>query len=293
MAKISKTIIPTLFATLSSLAMPEDVKPKGVKPTRIVSLDYCADQYVLGLAERSQIAAVSMEASLSHSYYKDKVESIRQIRPSTDLILSLNPDLVVKSWAGDRNLSISLAKLNVPLLEISMSEDQASQKKTIYDISKQKISMIAGRFGHHEKAAQLLTNIENDFKALKAFKPVKGQALYLTPGAFSTGDKTLMNEIIKLAGFQNYMSQLGYTGWQPIPLERMVEKAPDIMITGFYDVASAVNFNWGIARHDFFEKKLNAVTRIDIPGSYLSCSGLFAIPAAKYLRDQYNQKEDQ
>ena len=40
-------------------------QPASAEPRRIVSLDYCADQFVLALADRDQIAALSRGARRS------------------------------------------------------------------------------------------------------------------------------------------------------------------------------------------------------------------------------------
>ena len=82
---------------MSSKADPTD------KPKRIISLDLCADQYVLKFAERESILAVSPEANLPISYMRDAAAGIQTVRPLPENILNLQPDLVVRTYGGGPN----------------------------------------------------------------------------------------------------------------------------------------------------------------------------------------------
>ena len=54
--------------------------PAAAEPRRIVSLDGCADQYVLGLAPLADVIAVSDRATLPESWFRDRVGKIRKAR---------------------------------------------------------------------------------------------------------------------------------------------------------------------------------------------------------------------
>ena len=61
---------------------PPRVEPSAAR--RIVSLDYCADQFVLGLAERRRILAVSPDADADFSYMRASAEGLRTVRPRAE-----------------------------------------------------------------------------------------------------------------------------------------------------------------------------------------------------------------
>lgn len=277
----------------------KDTLTKDMRANRIISLDYCADQYVLALAEKSQIAAVSKDAVLSHSFYRDRVGDIPTIRPTADLILSLKPDLVVTSWISDPRLFTILKRLNIPVHQISLPPAEQWLQTTMLELSKQSINAAAKAFGTPKKADKLVAGIEKQYSAMINHQvnhqinqqEDKPKALYMTPGAYSTGSGTIIHQILTLAGVKNYLADLGYKGWVPLPLEQLVSKTPDLVISGFYDVQSAVNFNWGVARHDFLKDKMDATVRIDVPGSILSCSGLFAVQTAYVIHTKLKQQQ--
>ena len=67
---------------------------------RIVSLDFCADQYVLKLADREQILAVSPDAVREFSYMRETAQGLPTVRSVAEDVLILKPDLVVRSYGG-------------------------------------------------------------------------------------------------------------------------------------------------------------------------------------------------
>ena len=61
------------------------VQPPG--PQRVVSLDYCADQYVLKLLPRSRILALSPDATRPFSYLNERAEGLPQVKPNAEDVL--------------------------------------------------------------------------------------------------------------------------------------------------------------------------------------------------------------
>ncbi|MCA8893462.1 MAG: ABC transporter substrate-binding protein, partial [Hyphomonas sp.] len=68
-----------------------------------VSLDYCADQYVLKLADREQILAISPDGDKEFSYMHEAAEDVPTVRPVAEDVLVLKPDLVVRAYGGGPN----------------------------------------------------------------------------------------------------------------------------------------------------------------------------------------------
>src|SRR5436190_1200973 len=72
------------------------VNPAVAAPHRVVSTFLCTDEYVFRLVARDRIAALSFEAGDRKpvvSTIADRVGGIHQIRPSTESVLALKPDL--------------------------------------------------------------------------------------------------------------------------------------------------------------------------------------------------------
>ena len=77
---------------------------------RVVSLDQCADQYVLALAPRQAIAGLSHRADDSDSHLRHQAEGLPQRRVTAEGVLAARPTLVVRYWGGDARLEETLAR---------------------------------------------------------------------------------------------------------------------------------------------------------------------------------------
>ena len=96
-------MVRTILAALACLLLSacSQVAERGADaPRRIVSLDYCADQYVLKFADREDILALSPDAGKRFSYMRAAAEGIPTVRPRTADVLALQPDLVVRTYGG-------------------------------------------------------------------------------------------------------------------------------------------------------------------------------------------------
>ena len=59
-------------------------------PQRIVSLDYCADQYVLKLADEEQILAISPDAVKDFSYMREAAAGVPTVPGSDGLVADVD-----------------------------------------------------------------------------------------------------------------------------------------------------------------------------------------------------------
>ncbi|MBA4802867.1 MAG: ABC transporter substrate-binding protein, partial [Euryhalocaulis sp.] len=69
--------------------------PAAAAPQRVVSASLCADQYVLSVATRDQVAALSWQSRDAVSLAPDWARDLPQAAPDAERLLMLKPDLVV------------------------------------------------------------------------------------------------------------------------------------------------------------------------------------------------------
>lgn len=261
-----------LLLSITSPLMAED---------RIISLDYCADQFVLALADEKQIIGVSSEARDAHSFYRERANNIPRFRADIDQILTQRPSLVVRSWAGDRRLLTLLERLEIQVITIEHAQDMKAIQSNVLRLAK--------AIGQESRGNAMIADAEMRMARLKALPAYGESAIYLTPGAFTTGAGTFVSKVMALAGIGNSFANKGYTGWFPIPMERLVQSPPSLIVTSFYDSHASVQNHWGIARHDYIRKMLDKTPTVDVPGSMMACSGLFIVDAAEHLRRQMDK----
>ncbi len=95
-----------------SLAAPAQASP------RVFSLDQCADQYVLALAPREAIAALSTRARNPDSLLRDRAIGLPQRRATTESVLAAGPNLVVRLWGGDARLASALKRRGIAVVQL-------------------------------------------------------------------------------------------------------------------------------------------------------------------------------
>jgi iron complex transport system substrate-binding protein len=101
----------TILALLSALST---VAPSAIATglPRVASTSMCADEYVLLLADRTQIASLSSQARSPLSVYADRVEGLKLNHRDVEEMARDRVDLVVDD-GGDRQFSSALALLGI------------------------------------------------------------------------------------------------------------------------------------------------------------------------------------
>ncbi|MEQ1491814.1 MAG: ABC transporter substrate-binding protein, partial [Terricaulis sp.] len=143
------------------------------EPRRIVSLDYCADQFVLALADREQIAALSVGARRDDSYFRDRARGIRQARDTLEEVLALRPDLVIRSWGGPWDAEQVYARFGVPVLQVGDTPDFASARGDLLDA--------AQTLGHPDRGVAFAHDLDARLARLGAHH-TNAPVMYLSAG---------------------------------------------------------------------------------------------------------------
>ena len=237
---------------------------------RIVSLDYCADQYVLGLVERSRILALSPDAGAAFSYLRAEAVGLPSVRPRAEDVLALRPDLVVRSYGGGPRAGAFLERAGVAVLQIGFAPDIESVRAGIRHA--------AAALGVPARGAALIADMDARLERARG-AGADLRALYLTSAGVSAGSRTFVHHLIAAAGLGNFDDR---SGWRSIPLERLAYEAPD-----FYAVASfgATNHEsaWTPFRHPVATERVEAGPALGIDGATTACGGWFLADAVEAL----------
>ena len=111
-------------ASVSQAAAPsQPIIAQAASAQRIISLDYCADQYVLKMVERERILALSPDAAKPFSYMREQAVGINTVRPLAENVLILKPDLVVRSYGGGPNANGFFERAGIPVLNLGWAQD--------------------------------------------------------------------------------------------------------------------------------------------------------------------------
>ncbi|MEM1086462.1 MAG: ABC transporter substrate-binding protein [Pseudomonadota bacterium] len=248
------------------------------KPMRIVSLDYCADQYVLKLADREQILAISPSAVKDFSYMRDEAVGVPTVRPIAEDVLILKPDLVVRSFGGGPNASTFFERAGIPVLQVGWasnvdSEELGSIPTLIQDM--------ADGLGQTERGTALVSEFRQRLAAIQE-RQSDANALYMTPAGVTSGPGSLVHEMMVTAGLKNFQEQ---AGWRSLPLERLAYEQPDVIVASFFETLTNHPNAWSAAKHPVARKQLDGPDVVALQGAWTACGGWFILDAIEALAE--------
>ncbi|AHC73786.1 hypothetical protein P856_574 [Candidatus Endolissoclinum faulkneri L5] len=242
--------------------------------TTVVSLDYCSDQYVLEIADQTQIRGVSHEASKPFSYHQKLAIGLPTIRPTAEAILAISPEIVVYSWAGNQYLVSILTRAGIKTINISNCQNY----KTIFT-NFTKVAEALNR-----PITSIITEQQSRISTLKSQPKLSMRALYITPSGTTGGIGSDIDAMIRLAGLENMAASLGYLGWRTIPIEQIITNPPDLYIVSFFNAHEVSLSYWSSTRNPYIARSMGEIKTVSIPSRFLSCNGMFSVKAAEYLR---------
>lgn len=239
------------------------------RPLRVMSLDQCADQYVLALAPDADLA-LSPRADDPDAWLRREAEGRRRVRPTLEAAVGFNPDVVVRYWGGEPRLLAALERRGARVVTIRDATD--------FDGIRANVREAARALGRPDRGEALLSRMDARLGQARAERP-KGRALYLTAGGFTAGAGTLVDAILKAAGYANAAAP----GFGAVSVERIALEPPARFILAFFEQKRA---DWrGAGRHPVVQRAAKGRTAARLSASVLSCPAWFAADAAAMLAD--------
>jgi len=260
-----------LLGALCDPLSAEVQPPSEFIPKRVVSIDYCADQYLLKLGTASQILGVSPKSTSPFSYMREKAENFDQVRPLAEELISLKPDLVIRSFGGGVGISKFLDQHNIPVLQIGFLHSLKEIDETIM--------AVANALGNHVLGIDLINELHHRLTVIPT-KKKKTDAMYLAAGGVTAGTGTLVHNILARGNLKNIVDT---PGWSDIPLERLTSLRPGIVVHSYLDDLKTNSGAWSPARHPVTKKFLESNVGVSIPPAIISCGGWYSLDAIEVI----------
>jgi len=243
-------------------------------PRRIVSLNTCADQYVLALADPGQIAALSPyghDPELSAAVAKAR--RFRILKRPAEEVLAIRPDLLIGFPDGAGGV-VGGPPGSWPKLGLPSADSFASIRV--------QIQQVAAAVGHPERGETLIRAMERDLSRLPRSQR-GGVAAYYQRRGYMTGTDTLVDELIRRAGLVNLAAKLGKPALAQVPLEEMIAARPDWLIVESGS-EKVVDQGTEMLQHPV----LRSIPRIRVPQAWTVCGGPAYVEAARSIVAQIN-----
>jgi iron complex transport system substrate-binding protein len=244
----------------------------GAVPRRIVSLNLCADEYLIALADRDQIAGLTFNAvNPDMSTVAEEARGLPLVKGSAEEVLVLKPDLVVGMPAP------RIGPTPYRTLDLQTADSLA-------DIERE-IRKVAVAVGHPDRGEALIARMEADLATAPRAGRGRVGAYYQRRG-YLTGAGTLVDEIMARAGLVNLASRLGKAPLYHLSVEEMVAARPDFLIV---EAATDRVTDQGVEM--LHHPALRDIPRLRLPEAWTVCGGPAYVRAVRSLGEQLKARE--
>ncbi len=239
----------------------------GEAPKRIVSINLCADQLALALADPGQIVALSAYAhDAGMNYLAVAAAPYPAIQGTAETVYALKPDLVLSGTFSNPLTNAFLKTRGIPTVVL----------EPVYGFSdmRAQVRQIAAAVGHPDRGEALIGDLEQAIaRAGKARGVREIEAVSLSRRGWISGAGTLESDVMAAAGVRNVAARFGVpeTGGT-VGLETLVGARLDALVL---ETESIVAEDQGTAflQHPALTQAYPPARRLVIPGPLTLCGG--------------------
>jgi len=256
---------------LLCLALPS--LAEAAPPRRIVSLNLCADQLLIALADPGQIAALTQFArdpDMSAGAVKAMRIPISQGR--TEDVLAMDPDLILANPGLRQATLAALSGRAYRVIELPSAES--------YPEILGQIRTVAAAIGHPDRGEALIARMNADLARIVPARSGRVAAYYQRRG-YLTGTGTLIDDLMHRVGLRNLATLLDKPALSRVSLEEMVAAHPDYLI-----IESATDRVADQGTEMLHHPALADIKRLRLPEAWTVCGGPAYVLAARSLAAQ-------
>jgi iron complex transport system substrate-binding protein len=194
------------------------------KPTRIVSLDLCADQLLIELVERERIAAVTHLADDPDvSAIWEKAKGIPFTRGAAEDVLRHRPDLILAGPFGVASTVNLLRRLKANVVVVPLASD--------LDGVRTAVRIVAAAVGEEARGEVMIHAFDRRLARIAAAPRATAPSavVYQVGGAVSVAGN-LADGVLAAAGFRNKAAEYRLTPGGQVPLELLAASPPDLLV---------------------------------------------------------------
>jgi iron complex transport system substrate-binding protein len=230
----------------------------------VASINLCADQLVLTLADPAQILSVSwLAADTEESMLAETAQAFPRNYGAAEEIIALDPAVVVAGSFTNAYTRRLLRELGYTVVDVEPAE-------SIADIERN-LDLVGKALGRSAAAADAIAGLRAAADAIAARRPDRPpRAIVLRPGGFTVGADSLASELLTLAGIINIAAASGLDRWGSLSVEALLESAPDLLILADYrrDEPSLANL---VFMHPALAELGARVATVGVESRYWAC----------------------
>lgn len=234
-------------------------------PERVVSLNLCADQLLLALGDRSQIASLSpLVRDPEISLFAQAASRLATNDGKGESILFSGADLVLTGNFGQQARTALLTRQGLDVLSLAPWSSFAD--------GREQIRMVAARLGHPERGEALIKDMDAALARTKDIVPNGRSILVYYRRGWVPASDSLVGELLRHMGFTLHQEALGLDRGGVARLETLVETPPDYLLMD-EDASRTVDNGSALLSHPALAQVVPPSRRLVIPGRLTICGG--------------------
>ena len=259
---------------LAVALVPFGAMAAGTAPQRVVSINLCADELLLQLADLDQVASVSF---LSRDPAGSNVANLARQVPvnhgQAEEIIAARPDLVLAGRYTTRTTVALLKQAGLSVVELDAPvsfEDVLAQ-----------IRELAALLGHAGRGEAMVAAMAAELAAIVPIdRPLR--TLVLRPNGFTVGEGSLVDTLMRRAGLINLGADPALATYRELPLEALVLARPDLVILDEEEVPAPA-LAYDVLRHPVLRNMPNRMQAAGLPSRLWTCAGPAVVQAVARL----------
>ena len=280
LGSLSRPVAIAALATLVGVLLA----PAAAASPRIVSMNVCADQLLIPLADPEQILGLSRYSRDAwQSFAADDARRYPILSGGAEDVLVLRPDIVVAGLFDKRSTRELLKEKGLRLAEFSVPRN--------LDEVKAQIRQMGDLVGHPERADAQIARLDDAVaRARQAVVRKAYRVLLLARRGWVTGTDSLLSSLLAETGLVNAAGDLGIGFGGFAPLETIVNLKPDLIVVS--DASDrAEDDGRAFLLHPALERFYPPSRRIVIPDRLTVCGGVMLADALDRLVSELKRVE--
>ena len=262
------------LVAMIALALPGS-NARAANLPRLVSMNVCADQLLLTLADPEQILGLSRFARDGWQSQAGDISRYQVLSGGAEDVLLIRPDIVVASAFDKRSTRELLKAKGLRLVELAVP-------KTL-DEARQQIREAGDITGHPDRAAVEIARLDAALaRARRAVSERHYRVLPLSRRGWVAGSDSFVGSLLGETGLRSAAGDLGFAFGGFASLEAIVNLRPDfIVVSQAGDTAK--DDGQAFLLHPALERFYPPEKRIVIPERMTECGGVLLADALDAL----------
>lgn len=272
-------VIIIFFHTTGMADQSENFRNNKTHLPRVVSLNLCADAYLMAFAKPEQILGLTQQSSdPTLSAFVEEASNFPVSGGRMSNILEQQPDIIIiNNYSPPPNKAL-MDRLGIKIVKLDAANSYQTARTEILQLGKAIHRLEAAK----AYLAQLDKELEDTRHTKLTYMP---SVINYQRRGIVVGENHILDDIIQLAGAQNLGRDTGRT-IGPMSLENLIRLQPDYVLSiseNDEQTLKAQDRGSEILSHPALQKMFSAERHIYIPQNLTVCAGATTPKAVAHL----------